>query len=1015
MLLDLHEVRLAMQLMEEWSMLPFAASSLAGSLEDFRMCIESFVRRQWSVRSTGGDAGLAMLQGYGDSHSFAQTATSNFHSERPTSNSHSERPTSNFHSEREEESSAKRAGFRLHTMEKHREVAAAREAAETKMQAQQTTKTSHAAEETLSVRVENTNVENGTSGDEVPKSERRPSRSSTSVSRTPNRQAPESPTGSFQTPPPKASPIERPVSPKITATLAAAGDKLTEMLADAANGADVESVEKEHLVVQEPSEPVSGEATPDDNQISSFKMVDSRDTINPAINSSPVAPKVDVSDAISSSPVAPGISREVSAPLPPLDCPPALGLRLESSDSEALTTLHLRGYGPAHNGPAHNGGSLDIDTAHNGLTLPGAASVYPAHFGHSLSIGSNRGYSLHPIHHQSIKSQPLQGLEYTNIMMAPSPSQQMGMHASSTTRSADISTGSAPLADSTKSSNFQGAVKDVIQSCRVSLQPALTSALKADDRNKTSRSLNELWMGVPSHGLLIHPSGPFRMSWDMVALVFIIYESVVVPLSMAFEVQPPDWSQWILTAYFAADCILNFFTGYFVDGTLVMKQDMILWHYARTWMVLDLVATFPWFALSNFSGTLLRWLKVGRILRMLRLLRLAKLNHLMQQIEDIFYTTNLVVVVKLLKIICGITLFCHWCACVWAWLGGPDHYDENDRPYDRSKCEPGGPCEGGITGSPWRRRYGLESEPVIFQYLISLRFATGLFTGSDIGIQPGWHAERLFVILTMFMSFIALSSAISRVVVMFNKISQEHAEQEDIMMSFKEFMAAGQVPLSLQSKVKRYLEYQFHTRRDLRVRHFDLLEKLSPWLRTELQAHVNKNILIQHPLFKSMPRDLLAQCCCVAEAMLAAPDDVVTQKGQVCNSMYFLVRGKLHVSSEEAVMPQRSEAPKKLSARRNSDNTEQFKKYRGIVMKAPGFVGASCLFREHPLTYTVTADTHSELLKLSKDELDTLREEFPALRSVMETFYQEATSTGEGLVDCSLRILNEQAGEWTLW
>mmetsp|Transcript_101995 Transcript_101995/g.175905 ORF Transcript_101995/g.175905 Transcript_101995/m.175905 type:complete len:519 (-) Transcript_101995:46-1602(-) len=518
-------------------------------------------------------------------------------------------------------------------------------------------------------------------------------------------------------------------------------------------------------------------------------------------------------------------------------------------------------------------------------------------------------------------------------------------------------------------------------------------------------------MSMPSHMLMVHPSGSLRISWDVLALVFLIYESVALPLGFAFDVHSPDWLQWMLTLYFSADCLLNCLTGYFMDGALIMKQKLVVRHYARTWLIIDLIATFPWFAISNFRGTLLRWLKVGRILRMMRLLRVAKLSHLMHQIEDSFYTSQFAVVLKLLRIICVITLFCHWCACVWAWLGGPDFMETTGGPNDRAISELGSHCEGGIIGSPWRRRYGLEAEPVLSQYLISLRFATGVFTGSDIGIQPGYSAERLFVILTTLMSFVVLSLAISRVVVMFNKISLEHAEQEDILVNVKEFMAAGQVPLSLQSRVKRYLEYQFVMKRHVRVQHFELLEKLSPWLRAELQAHVNQPVLVQHPVFRRMPRDVLAQCCCIAEAMSAAPDDIVLQKGQVCSNMYFLVRGKLHISSEEgmAFLPQQTEMPARKLLALHLD------KFKGDVMRSPGFIGASCLFKEHVLSHTVSAATHSELLKLSKEDLDILREEFPSLRNVMDTFSKEQETLREGLVDCSLRLHSEQAGEWTVW
>merc|ERR550537_2157937 len=148
----------------------------------------------------------------------------------------------------------------------------------------------------------------------------------------------------------------------------------------------------------------------------------------------------------------------------------------------------------------------------------------------------------------------------------------------------------------------------------------------------------------------------------------------------------------------------------------------------------------------------------------------------------------------------------------------------------------------------------------------------------------------------MFGSFIALSTIISKIVIMFHKISQDHQDQEELMMQFKEFMAVGRVPYDLQARIKRYLEYQFKSRRDLQVRRFEMIERLSPWLRKELQVHLNKHVLTQHPFFQDFPREILQHVCCIAESVLCAPSDVVMQKGQKMMGMYFLVRGKLRIS-----------------------------------------------------------------------------------------------------------------------
>ncbi len=45
---------------------------------------------------------------------------------------------------------------------------------------------------------------------------------------------------------------------------------------------------------------------------------------------------------------------------------------------------------------------------------------------------------------------------------------------------------------------------------------------------------------------------------------------------------------------FFIDVVLNFFTGYYSSGTLVLSKRQIAIHYIKFWFWLDLVASFPY-------------------------------------------------------------------------------------------------------------------------------------------------------------------------------------------------------------------------------------------------------------------------------------------------------------------------------------------------------------------------------------------------------------------------------------
>merc|ERR1719428_291327 len=104
-------------------------------------------------------------------------------------------------------------------------------------------------------------------------------------------------------------------------------------------------------------------------------------------------------------------------------------------------------------------------------------------------------------------------------------------------------------------------------------------------------------------------------------------------------------------------------------------------------MILDVCSTFPWeafFANSSSSSSLLRLTKVGKLLRVLRLLRLAKLKDLFIRIEDMLGGSNAwVVLFSLAKWVVFFGLLCHWCACIWGFMGNPEkigHESMNANP-----------------------------------------------------------------------------------------------------------------------------------------------------------------------------------------------------------------------------------------------------------------------------------------------------------------------------------------------
>ena len=133
------------------------------------------------------------------------------------------------------------------------------------------------------------------------------------------------------------------------------------------------------------------------------------------------------------------------------------------------------------------------------------------------------------------------------------------------------------------------------------------------------------------------------------------------------------------------DIIVNFNTGFYKKGYLVMKRKEIIKNYMKTWFFLDLLASFPYAWIlgdtKSDNGTidqnsilyktpqLLRLLKIVRFLRFLRLLRVLKLKKLLYKFEEIIMSDLLNAILGFLKVITVILFIAHWIACIFYAIG----------------------------------------------------------------------------------------------------------------------------------------------------------------------------------------------------------------------------------------------------------------------------------------------------------------------------------------------------------
>jgi len=80
-------------------------------------------------------------------------------------------------------------------------------------------------------------------------------------------------------------------------------------------------------------------------------------------------------------------------------------------------------------------------------------------------------------------------------------------------------------------------------------------------------------------------------------LFFIIYQSIIIPYRLCFEVIAKDGWYYIETAIdicFILDIFVQFNSGFYYKGNLIMQRSKIVSNYIRNWFFIDVIASFPY-------------------------------------------------------------------------------------------------------------------------------------------------------------------------------------------------------------------------------------------------------------------------------------------------------------------------------------------------------------------------------------------------------------------------------------
>ena len=256
---------------------------------------------------------------------------------------------------------------------------------------------------------------------------------------------------------------------------------------------------------------------------------------------------------------------------------------------------------------------------------------------------------------------------------------------------------------------------------------------------------------APRERLALSPVSTARARWDLLIVVFVLYNAVVLPFRLGFgdnEFGPLSIIDCVIDGFFLIDMVLSFNTGFIPDGggTPERRLSVARRRYLRQMFLVDLVASVPAdLALLLDTGGSVKMRMYLRLPRLLRLLRLPRLFRYLRRWVLYMGAERASQLLQWAKIVFGIVMFPHLDACILFFLQAIQEFPD--------------------TG--WVTCEGLEDASKLHQYTYALFIATSHMLCIGYGpacYSPSSSAELWVTISSMIVGaslYIVLIAAIS--------------------------------------------------------------------------------------------------------------------------------------------------------------------------------------------------------------------------------------------------------------
>lgn len=405
-------------------------------------------------------------------------------------------------------------------------------------------------------------------------------------------------------------------------------------------------------------------------------------------------------------------------------------------------------------------------------------------------------------------------------------------------------------------------------------------SLGEDDSDQGEERCCSLCRLIP----IIDPTSLWRVCWDIMIFLLLIYIAVYVPFSIGFSGNDEDKSTAIkiidrvTDVVFIVDILLCFITAYATeDGNLVRSHWLIAKNYLRSYFWIDVLSGIPWDVLpiGNALSTetnILKLTKISKLLRvmdMLKMARTARLRAVGAMFSEFFALHHNLRRISVTIVL--ISFLIHFNACFFGYVSSSESSDT-------------------VT---WIDDAGLDETGKLELYVNALYWSVTTITTVGYGdVKPITVAEKLYCIFSVAIGAVVYGATISTFVAASANMKQNNINNRlDTIVSY---MRSKKFPKPLFRKVFSYFRHYYA--RKTACDEAQILNELSETLRVEVSSFMAYRRFYRNDLFNKMDVKYLTVILLMTKPMSKMQGEKIFTFGTIGLEMYIIIKGKVQLS-----------------------------------------------------------------------------------------------------------------------